>query len=95
MALLQNAISEDYRDKETFNLGLVFKVKRLRVNLQSAKTEAQSRKLDHIDDKSNKDAWSAQPWQASKFAHWFLEEEKKPIDDISSSKNRLTVINCQ
>ncbi|XXG42199.1 hypothetical protein AAC387_Pa01g2531 [Persea americana] len=44
--------------------------------------------LQHIDDKSNKDAWSAQPWQASKFAHWFLEEEKKPIDDISSSKNR-------
>ena len=88
--------------------------------------------LQHSDDKSNEDAWSAQPWQASKFAHWFLEEgkvidvqfwmhvqtlqcfndnivffcnwrmkvlklkisvswytaEKKPIDDISSSKNR-------
>ncbi|XXG67081.1 hypothetical protein AAC387_Pa06g0504 [Persea americana] len=44
--------------------------------------------IEHSDDKSNEDAWSAQPWQASKFAHWFLEEEKKPVDDISSSKNK-------
>ncbi|XP_065859744.1 uncharacterized protein [Euphorbia lathyris] len=31
------------------------------------------------------DSWSPHMVQSSKFAQWFLEEEKKPIDDLSSS----------
>eukprot|EP00268_Persea_americana_P031007 TRINITY_DN300_c0_g1_i2.p1 TRINITY_DN300_c0_g1~~TRINITY_DN300_c0_g1_i2.p1 ORF type:complete len:1041 (+),score=265.57 TRINITY_DN300_c0_g1_i2:818-3940(+) len=44
--------------------------------------------IEHNDVKSDGDTWSTQPSQASKFAHWFLEEEMKPVHDASSSKAR-------
>lgn len=32
------------------------------------------------------DTWSPHAFQTSKFASWFLEEEKKPVEDISSGR---------
>ncbi|XP_059456064.1 uncharacterized protein LOC132186220 isoform X2 [Corylus avellana] len=39
---------------------------------------------EHHDSKAD-EAWSPRAAHSSKFARWFLEEEKKPVDDLSSS----------
>ncbi|GMH00482.1 hypothetical protein Nepgr_002321 [Nepenthes gracilis] len=41
-----------------------------------------------VEDQDTKthDVWSAFGFQSSKFAHWFLEEDKKPLVDNSSEK---------
>lgn len=44
--------------------------------------------VEHDDTKSDGDTWNTSPSHASKFAHWFLDEEKKPVEDTSSSKAR-------
>ncbi|GLT71116.1 hypothetical protein SLA2020_431570 [Shorea laevis] len=40
---------------------------------------------EHHDSNAD-EARSPHAAQSSKFAHWFLEEEKKPVDDLSSSR---------
>ncbi|XP_057980124.1 uncharacterized protein LOC131165954 isoform X2 [Malania oleifera] len=42
--------------------------------------------IEHHDIKAD-DMWSPNTSQSSKFAHWFLEEEKKPVDDYSSGRS--------
>lgn len=42
--------------------------------------------VEHGDVKSDGDIWNTLPLQSSKFVNWFLEEEKKPVDNDSSSK---------
>ncbi|GAV83410.1 hypothetical protein CFOL_v3_26857 [Cephalotus follicularis] len=48
----------------------------------------------HHDDSKPDDSWSPHTVQSSKFAHWFLEEDKKPVDDLSSGRpnNLLSLI---
>ncbi|KAJ4832409.1 hypothetical protein Tsubulata_031410 [Turnera subulata] len=41
--------------------------------------------MEHHDTKVD-DSWSPRTVQSSKFAQWFLEEENKPIDDLSSGR---------
>lgn len=41
--------------------------------------------IEHRDGKAD-ETWSPQAVHSSKFAYLFLEEEKKPVDDISSSR---------
>ncbi|KAK7274320.1 hypothetical protein RIF29_15403 [Crotalaria pallida] len=40
------------------------------------------------DDKAD-DTWSPHAFHSSKFAHWFVEEEKKPLDDFTHRPNEL------
>ncbi|XP_029127996.1 uncharacterized protein LOC109802991 isoform X2 [Cajanus cajan] len=40
---------------------------------------------DHKADET----WSPHAFQSSKFAHWFVEEEKKPVDDMTQRPNDL------
>ncbi|RDX69254.1 hypothetical protein CR513_51650 [Mucuna pruriens] len=40
---------------------------------------------DHKADET----WSPHAFQSSKFAHWFVEEEKKPVDDLTQRPNDL------
>ncbi|XP_061360150.1 uncharacterized protein LOC133304176 isoform X2 [Gastrolobium bilobum] len=40
---------------------------------------------DHKADET----WSPHAFQSSKFAHWFVEEEKKPVDDLTGRPNDL------
>ncbi|MCH89536.1 serine-rich adhesin for platelets-like, partial [Trifolium medium] len=40
---------------------------------------------DHKADET----WSPHAFQSSKFAHWFAEEEKKSIDDLTPRPNEL------
>ncbi|CAL0318402.1 unnamed protein product [Lupinus luteus] len=40
------------------------------------------------DDKAD-ETWSPHAFQSSKFAHWFVEEEKKPLDDFTHRPNDL------
>ncbi|XP_044494850.1 uncharacterized protein LOC123217788 [Mangifera indica] len=44
-----------------------------------------SNSLVEHDSKAD-DIWSPHSVQSSKFAHWFLDEEKKPVDELSSGK---------
>ncbi|KAJ7962454.1 Serine-rich adhesin for platelets like [Quillaja saponaria] len=37
-------------------------------------------------DKKADETWSPHAFQSSKFAHWFMEEEKKPVDSSSSGR---------
>uniref|UniRef100_A0A5B7AAV6 Chorismate synthase n=1 Tax=Davidia involucrata TaxID=16924 RepID=A0A5B7AAV6_DAVIN len=41
--------------------------------------------IEQHDSKPD-DTWSPNTVQSSKFAHWFLEDEKKPADELSSGK---------
>ncbi|KAJ6334569.1 hypothetical protein OIU78_011445 [Salix suchowensis] len=41
--------------------------------------------IEHHDVKAD-DTWSPQTSQSSKFAQWFIEEEKKPVDILSSGR---------
>lgn len=41
--------------------------------------------IEHQDIKED-DAWSPNTVQSSKFARWFVEEEKKPADELSSGR---------
>ncbi|KAJ6729526.1 CHORISMATE SYNTHASE [Salix viminalis] len=41
--------------------------------------------IEHHDVKAD-DRWSPQTSQSSKFAQWFIEEEKKPVDILSSGR---------
>ncbi|KAA8516089.1 hypothetical protein F0562_019268 [Nyssa sinensis] len=41
--------------------------------------------IEHHDTKPD-DTWSPNTVQSSKFSHWFLEDEKKPADELSSSR---------
>ncbi|KAL5859642.1 hypothetical protein ACOSQ4_000938 [Xanthoceras sorbifolium] len=41
--------------------------------------------VEHHDSKAE-DVWSPTAVQSSKFAHWFLEEEKKPVANLSSGR---------
>ncbi|XP_010261343.1 PREDICTED: uncharacterized protein LOC104600207 isoform X2 [Nelumbo nucifera] len=47
-----------------------------------------SSSLIEQNDMKADDTWNPISFQSSKFAHWFLEEEKKPVDDLSSGKPR-------
>ncbi|KAK2650212.1 hypothetical protein Ddye_017701 [Dipteronia dyeriana] len=49
--------------------------------------------VEHHDSKAE-DMWSPTTVQSSKFAHWFLEEEKKPVANLSSGmpNNLLSLI---
>lgn len=40
---------------------------------------------EHHDSKIE-DTWSPSASQSSKFAHWFVEDEKKPVDDLSFNR---------
>ncbi|XP_077245509.1 chorismate synthase [Tasmannia lanceolata] len=43
---------------------------------------------EHQGVKLDEHSWSSIPSQSSKFAHWFQDEERKAVDDLSSSKAR-------
>ncbi|KAJ4952073.1 hypothetical protein NE237_028905 [Protea cynaroides] len=54
-----------------------------------ANTVGSSSFIEHHDhDIKADDSRSSIPFQSSKFAQWFLEEEKKPVDDFSGGKSR-------
>ncbi|RZB93850.1 hypothetical protein D0Y65_025261 [Glycine soja] len=40
-------------------------------------------------DQKADETWSPHAFQSSKFAHWFVEEEKKPVDDLTHRPNDL------
>jgi hypothetical protein len=42
--------------------------------------------VEHQQSKPD-DTWSPNAERSSKFAHWFLEEEKNPADDLSSNRH--------
>lgn len=50
-------------------------------NTNSTNTEQPDHKAD--------ETWSPHSSQSSKFAHWFMEEEKKPVDDSTHRPNDL------
>ncbi|XP_043717180.1 uncharacterized protein LOC122665149 isoform X2 [Telopea speciosissima] len=55
----------------------------------TANTVGSSSFIEHHDhDIKADDSWSSKPFQSSKFAQWFLDEEKKPVNDLSCSKPR-------
>ncbi|XP_042504749.1 uncharacterized protein LOC122081629 isoform X2 [Macadamia integrifolia] len=55
----------------------------------TANTVGSSSFIEHHDhDIKADDSWSSVPFQSSKFAQWFVEEEKKPVDDLSCGKPR-------
>lgn len=49
--------------------------------------------IEHHDSEAE-DTWTPTAVQSSKFAHWFLEEEKKPVANLSSGRpnNLLSLI---
>ncbi|XP_028247805.1 uncharacterized protein LOC114425193 isoform X5 [Glycine soja] len=44
--------------------------------------------VEQPDQKAD-ETWSPHAFQSSKFAHWFVEEEKKPVDDLTHRPNDL------
>ncbi|KAG5092668.1 hypothetical protein JHK82_051446 [Glycine max] len=44
--------------------------------------------VEQPDQKAD-ETWSPHAFQSSKFAHWFVEEEKKPVDDLKHRPNDL------
>ncbi|XP_027351659.1 uncharacterized protein LOC113862716 isoform X3 [Abrus precatorius] len=44
--------------------------------------------VEQPDNKAD-ETWSPHAFQSSKFAHWFVEEEKKPMDDLAHRPNDL------
>nr|KYP64253.1 hypothetical protein KK1_018845 [Cajanus cajan] len=53
--------------------------------LDSDKSTSIVEQPDHKADET----WSPHAFQSSKFAHWFVEEEKKPVDDMTQRPNDL------
>lgn len=49
------------------------------------KSGGSSNLTEHHDNKTDQ-PYSPSTEQSSKFAHWFLEDDKKPVDDLSSGK---------
>ncbi|CAL0315034.1 unnamed protein product [Lupinus luteus] len=60
---------------------------KLFVNALSVKSGSTSGVVE-LDDKAD-ETWSPHAFQSSKFAHWFVEDEKKPLDDFTHGQNDL------
>ncbi|XP_057435705.1 uncharacterized protein LOC130728293 isoform X2 [Lotus japonicus] len=54
----------------------------------STLTGGKSTSIVEPDPKAD-ETWSPRAFQSSKFAHWFVEEEKKPVDDLTPRPNDL------
>ncbi|KAE9595467.1 hypothetical protein Lal_00031290 [Lupinus albus] len=60
---------------------------KLFVNALSVKSGS-TRGVVEPDDKAD-ETWSPHAFQSSKFAHWFVEDEKKPLGDFTHGPNDL------
>ncbi|KAK9279611.1 hypothetical protein L1049_013290 [Liquidambar formosana] len=60
-------------------------LEKLFCSASSVNTNGSSSFIEHHDSKVD-DTWSPSTVQSSKFAHWFLEDEKKPVDELSSGR---------
>ncbi|KAJ1393438.1 hypothetical protein SESBI_34972 [Sesbania bispinosa] len=54
----------------------------------STLTSGKSTSIDEPEHKVD-ETWSPHAFQSSKFAHWFAEEENKPVDDLTHRPNDL------
>ncbi|CAL0315035.1 unnamed protein product [Lupinus luteus] len=52
-----------------------------------AKTSTKSCAMEHNDEED--ETWSPHAFQSSKFAHWFVEKEKNPLEDFTHRPNDL------
>ncbi|KAK7340305.1 hypothetical protein VNO77_21007 [Canavalia gladiata] len=57
-------------------------------NASAPDGDKSTRIVEQPDHKAD-ETWSPHAFQSSKFAHWFVEEEKKPVDDLSHRQNDL------
>ncbi|KAJ0111659.1 hypothetical protein Patl1_00499 [Pistacia atlantica] len=72
-------VSESSQDQSSSILDKLFG------NVLTVNGGASNNLVEHHDSKAD-DMWSPHAVQSSKFAHWFLDEEKKPADELSSGK---------
>ncbi|XP_019420850.1 PREDICTED: uncharacterized protein LOC109330976 isoform X8 [Lupinus angustifolius] len=92
--VVSSALSDD---SEKFSLAHIVSTSRLLVppgfastlveRNSGVKTSTNNRSTEH-DDKAG-ETRSPHAFQSSKFAHWFVEEEKKPLDDFTHRPSDL------
>ncbi|KAK7295135.1 hypothetical protein RJT34_18039 [Clitoria ternatea] len=57
-------------------------------NASAVESDKSTSIVEEPDTKAD-ETWSPHAFQSSKFAHWFVEEEKKPVDDLTHRPNDL------